>query len=294
MIHNRLLPFAFDNHVAHGAIVNLHLGVEDFLGRRRYSADVARLVGEAMAAMPLLTTHMHFEGRINLQFQGSGPIKLLVAQIDHHLNVRGMAKVEEALSGGFTELLQGGILALMLEPSGDARAASQATVPIEGASLAEALQGYFAQSEQLPTLIRLAARGERLAGFKLQRLPLQNAQGTDADWEHLQILADTLQADELLDTEPVTVLRRLFAEEPVRVFAERPVQVACRCSRDGISRLLLSLGREEIDGILAEQGRVAVTCEFCGHEYTFNRHEAGELFEAARAAATPPLNETRH
>lgn len=278
---NRLTGFVFENQVAHGAFVELSAGVGEMLGQRNYGADLRRLIGEAMAAMPLLATHLGFEGRINLQFQGEEAVKLLVAQVDHRLEVRAMAKAPTDVCGNFADLLQGGVLALMLEPIGEQRQASQALVPIAGDSLAQALEGYFEQSEQLPTLIRLAADGEHLRGFMLQRLPLEDAQGGEQDWEHLAILAATLKQEELLQVDPATLLGRLFAEEPLRLFEPRPVTVACRCSRAGISRLLLSLGREECDSILAEQGRIAVTCEFCGKEYTFNRSEAAELFAAA-------------
>jgi molecular chaperone Hsp33 len=278
---NRLSGFQFASNIAHGAFVQLSEGVAEMLGPRAYGAEVRTLLGEAMAAMPLLATHMHFEGRINLQFQGEGALKLLVAQVDHRLSVRAMAKAPAGLGGGFAELLQGGVLALMLEPKGAGTQPSQALVPIEGNSLAQALESYFSQSEQLPTLIRLAAEGERLGGFMLQRLPLRDAKGSEQDWEHLAILAATLTPQELLQEEAPTLLRRLFHEEDLHLFEPRPVQVACRCSRAGISRLLLSLGREEADEILAEQGRIAVTCEFCGREYAFSRSEAAELFAAA-------------
>jgi molecular chaperone Hsp33 len=278
---NRLTGFQFANNVAHGAFVELSEGVAEMLGPRAYGADVRALLGQAMAAMPLLATHLSFEGRINLQFQGEGGLKLLVAQVDHHLSVRAMAKAPAELSGGFAELLQGGVLALMLEPRGPKAQPSQALVPIEGDSLAQALESYFTQSEQLPTLIRLAAEGERLGGFMLQRLPLRDARGTEQDWEHLAILAATLTPQELLQVDAPTLLRRLFHEEDVRLFEPRPISVACRCSRAGISRLLLSLGKVEADTILAEQGRITVTCEFCGREYAFSKSEAAELFAAA-------------
>lgn len=291
---NQLTGFKFENNVAHGAIVELSEGVGAMLEHRHYAPQVRALVCEAMAAMPLLATHLSFEGRINLQFQGDGALKMLVAQVDHHLELRAMAKVSGEAEAGFADLLHGGVLALMLEPrnaqGGEQRNASQATVPIEGGSLAEALEGYFTQSEQLPTLIRLAADGERLRGFMLQRLPLEDATGTEEDWERLAIFAATLGEKELLEVDALTVLRRLFAEEELRAFAPRPVKVGCRCSRAGISRLLLSLGREECDSIIAEQGRIAVTCEFCGREYTFSKTEAGELFAAAGSI---PSN-TRH
>jgi molecular chaperone Hsp33 len=278
---NRLTGFLFENKVAHGAFVELSEGVSQMLGHRAYGADLRGLIGEAMAAMPLLATHLGFEGRINLQFQGGEDLKLLVAQVDHRLEVRAMATAPAGLQGSFNALLQGGVLALMLEPGGGQHQASQALVPIEGATLAQALEGYFEQSEQLPTLIRLAAAGDTLRGFMLQRLPLEDSQGSEQDWEHLSILAATLQQEELLQADPATLLQRLFAQEPLRLFEPRPVTVACRCSRAGIARLLLSLGREECDSILAEQGRIAVTCEFCGAEYAFNAGEAAELFAAA-------------
>ncbi|MDR3417114.1 MAG: Hsp33 family molecular chaperone HslO [Nevskia sp.] len=278
---NSLTGFLFENNVAHGAVVELSEGVPEMLGHRSYSPQISTLIGEAMAAMPLLATHLRFEGRINLQFQGQGAMKLLVAQVDHNLGVRAMAKAPADLGGDFAGLLAGGVLALMLEPNSEQRAASQALVPIEGGSLAQALENYFTQSEQLPTLLRLAATDGRLRGFLLQRLPLRDARGDAEDWDELALIAATLGQQELLQADAATLLRRLFGDRELRVFEPRPVTVSCRCSRVGISRLLLSLGREEAESILAEQGRIAVTCEFCGREYVFHHHDAMELFVAA-------------
>lgn len=287
---NTLTPFAFDNHVAHGALVRLESGVGELLDPRQYSPDLRVLLGEALAAMSLLATHLSFEGRINLQFQSlpatrtiaASQTQLLVAQVDHRLRVRAMAKAAAQASGSFRELLEGGVLALMMEPSSGQRPASQALVLIEGERLEQSLEAYFARSEQLPTLIRLAVRGNRLAGFMLQRMPLESAAGTQDDWEHLRTLAATLTRDELLDVEPDTLLMRLFADAPpLRRFEPRAVQVQCNCDRAGISRLLISLGREEVDAIIAEQSRVNVTCEFCGRDYQFSAPEAAELFSAA-------------
>lgn len=284
-VDSALTAFQFESHLAHGAIVQITHGAGSLLETRHYAPAVRQLIAEAIAAMPLLATHLRTEGRINLQFQSAdpaSPVKLLVAQVDHHLNVRGMAKAASDADGDFATLLAHGTLALMIEPLDDAQPATQAAVPVEGATLAEALEGYFGQSEQLPTLIRLAVRGQRLCGFLLQRLPLDaHTQATQDDWEHLSILAATLTADELLDVDPGTLLRRLFAEEALKVFAPRPVTVACRCSESGIGRLLLSLGRTEVDSILDEQGRVPITCEFCGREYVYLPADVQGLFAAA-------------
>lgn len=295
---NLLTTFAFDNHVAHGALVRLSGGVRELLDSRVYSPDLRALLGEAIAAMPLLATHLNFEGRINLQFQslpGTRTIaisktQLLVAQVDHRLRVRAMAKAASDVSGSFRELLEGGVLALMVEPTGGGnRPPSQALVIIEGERLEHSLEAYFERSEQLPTLIRLAARGDELAGFMLQRLPLESAQGNEDDWQHLRTLAATLTRDELLDTDTDRLLLNLFSDAPpLRRFEPREVHVACNCDRAGISRLLIGLGREEVDSILAEQGSASVTCEFCGQQYTFTAVEATELF------VTAPPSGTRH
>jgi molecular chaperone Hsp33 len=284
-VDNTLTAFQFDSHIAHGAFVQITHGAERLLDQRPYAPAVRKLIAETMAAMPLLATHLRTEGRINLQFQSSdaaSPVKLLVAQVDHNLNVRGMAKAADDVEGDFESLLSGGVLALLLEPLDDAQPTTQATVPVEGASMAEALEGYFSQSEQLPTLIRLAVRGNRLCGFLLQRLPIDShTDATEDDWQHVSILASTLKLDELLDVAPETLLRRLFAEEAITTFAPRAVNVACRCSDTGIGRLLLSLGKPEVDSIIDEQGRVAITCEFCGRDYVYLPADVQMLFAAA-------------
>ena len=281
---NQLIPFQFDNHIAHGAFVVLDVGVAEMLDQRAYDPVVRQLVGQTMVAMPLLATHARFEGRINLQFQGERAIKLLVAQVtqngDAPLVVRAMAKAAPKIEASYAELLHDGILALMLEPAVDTQPTRQAMVPIDGNSLSESLEGYFAQSEQLPTLVRLAATRDKLVGFMLQRLPLEHTKATEDYWEHLSILAGTLLADELLDVDAETLLRRLFANEAWHLQVPRAINVACRCSREGISLLLLSLGREEVDAIVAEQGKVAVTCEFCGKDYVYSRSDAVTLFAA--------------
>ncbi|MDP3295395.1 MAG: Hsp33 family molecular chaperone HslO [Nevskia sp.] len=283
---NQLIPFQFDNHIAHGAFVVIDTGAAEMLDMRAYHPAVRSLVAQTMAAMPLLATHSRFEGRINLQFQGERAVKLLVAQVVQRegapLTVRAMAKAAPQIDGSYAELLSDGVLALMLEPADDAQPSRQAMVPIDGDSLSESLEGYFAQSEQLPTLIRLGATADRVVGFMLQRLPLEHSKVTEEAWEHLAILAGTLNADELLSAEPETLMLRLFANEDWRLQEAQPVSIACRCSREGISLLLLSLGRDEVDTIVAEQGKVEITCEFCGRDYVYSRSDAATLFVAEK------------
>ena len=287
---NQLTEFLFPDLGARGAVVEFDEGIDAMLGARPYPADVRRLVGHAVAAMPLLAANTKFRGRMSLQFQGKGPLTMLVAQIEGDLQVRGMAKCSEQASGDFESLMGGGLLGLLLEPErGDRN--YQAVVAIEGGSLAAALEHYYANSEQVPSCMRLAAEGGRIRGIVLQRLPLGEKHSSEQNWEHLCALFATLGEAELAQTDALTILRRLFHAETLRLFDPQPVNLSCRCNRDSISAMLLSLGESELEEHLREHGRVDVTCEFCGRAYPFTGDDVRVLMMQAR---TQPSNATRH
>jgi len=279
---NELRELVFPERGVRGAYVDLNEGVADLLGWRHYAPDVFRLLGQALAATPLLASHLKFDGRINLQFQGKHALQMLVTQIDHQLELRGMAKAEADAAGDFAGLMQDGLLALMLEP-GKGSQYYQAVVEIRGTSLAEALEGYFTQSEQLSTFLRLAAGPDRFVGLMLQRLPAAEVKDGDEHWQHLQILAGTVSEKEMLEKDGETLLRHLFHEEDRRMFEPRPVALNCRCSHAGISKMLLGLGEQELAPVLLEHGRVAVTCEFCGREYAYTEADIRALLAAEHA-----------
>ena len=280
---NELRELLFPERGVRGAYVDLSQGIQDMVGWRDYAPDVYRLLGQALAATPLLASHLKFEGRINLQFKGSGALQLLVTQIDHNLQLRGMAKTALGATGSFSELMGEGMLAMVMEPARGTQY-YQAVVEIVGESLAEALEGYFNQSEQLATFIRLAAGPDRLVGLMLQRLPSDEVKDGDAHWEHMLALANTVKEPEMLSKDGETLLRHLFHEEDRRVFEPRTVALQCRCSHASISAMLLGLGQEELQPVLDEHGKVAVTCEFCGREYSYTEADILSLIAADQAS----------
>lgn len=278
-------PFLFEQRNVRGAWVDIRAGVAEMLGHRDYSPDVRRLVGESCSAVALLAAQTAFDGRLSLQFQrGSGALKLLVAQADPRLNVRGMAKAAAGAAGALDELMTGGILGLTIEGARGARD-YQALVEAKGATLAAALEAYFHQSEQVPTRLRLAGSPERLAGVLIQRLPPREGVDDDAHWDHLQALFGTLTDDELALSELDDLMLRVFPDEAIRVFNPKPVTLVCRCSHASISTMLVSLGRQELEQLLAERGEVEVTCEFCGKTYRYSASDMQGLFAAIEAKA---------
>jgi molecular chaperone Hsp33 len=154
----------------------------------------------------------------------------------------------------------------------------QGIVPLEGNSLAEAAQSFFAQSEQIPSLVRLAVddTGHVAGGLLLQHLP-EGEEGRERlhtrldhpEWEHVRILAETIRAKELYDLDlPVeSLLWRLFHEEEVRVLASVPLVRGCRCSPEHVRGIIARFTPEEQADMADENGVISVACEFCSQSF---------------------------
>lgn len=257
--------------------------------------SVMALLGESLAAAALLSASLKFRGTLTLQLAGSsGAVSMLVAQATDARTFRGMAHhaAGSAAAARFSEQVKGGRLVVSVE-QGEGIAPWQGIVPLEGESLAQCLESYFEVSEQLPTMIVLAANAETAAGLLLQKLPAPDSQGEGAAaavqdvWEEATALLATLGADELLATEPQELLRRLFGAHDLRLFDAEPVRFACRCSRERVASMLRGLGQAEVESIIAEQGAVTVTCEFCQRPYRFDAVDAQRLFLSPSGVADP-------
>ncbi|MEZ5739249.1 MAG: Hsp33 family molecular chaperone HslO [Burkholderiaceae bacterium] len=182
---------------------------------------------------------------------------------------------------------------MTLDPRDGDQSALPGVVPLEGESIAQALEQYMLRSEQLPTRLWLAADEQQTAGLLLQRLPGDGgAGGNDADadtWPRVQQLADTLQPAEMLASDADTMIRRLFWQEAVSATETRPLQFACSCSRDRVARMLQSLGADEVNDILEERGEIIVHCDYCNERYDFDAVDSLALFrtDLAPGSDTP-------
>lgn len=265
-----------------GAVVRLDGVWQAMLRGRAYAPAVRSLLGQTSAVAAIIASNLKQAGRLTFQFQGHGPVSLLVLDCNEELNLRGYAKAESAVvPGPLRNLLGDGRLLLTLDVAGMAQP-FQSHVPVEGDSIAQVFEHYLAQSEQAPARLWLAADGRAAAGLFLQKLPDADLRDSDG-WTRAVGLADTLEDRELLTLPAEDILTRLFHEETVRVFEPRPVIHHWPMDWDKIRAMLRSLGREEVDAILREQGEVAVHDDLTNHSYRFTAADVVELF-----AGPPP------
>ena len=271
-----------------GALVQLGSSWAEMAATRGYAAPVRELLGELAAVAALIGSNLKAPGRIGFQMTGHGPVSMLVMDCNDKLQLRGMARSilsDEAPShvAGVAGLLGDGQLVLTLQPR-DAETHYQSGVPLTGDTVAAVFEHYLEKSEQQPSRLWLTASPEAACGLFLQKLP--NADVLDADgWDRIVALAATVKPEELL-LAPETLLKRLFHEESVRLYPPRPAEWHCPRDVEKVRNMLLSLGREEIESMLADAEIIAVEDEICGHEYRFGPEILDELF--------PPSGRTLH
>jgi molecular chaperone Hsp33 len=212
--------------------------------------------------------------------QGSGPVRLLVADCTAELRIRGMAQYEKEkmISSSERHLLGDGRLCVTLEEVGSGRM-YQSLVPLEGETLEQIFEHYLSQSEQTQAYLSLKADDGALCGLLLEKLPGADSRDPDG-WNRVRHLAATLTLDETRDAQPYDLLTRVFPEELMRVFRLYPVEYHCPYDEEKVKDMLRGLGRAEVEAIVAEQGEVVIRNEMCNHEYRFGREAIERLFAA--------------
>ena len=266
--------FMFDGHPVRGQFACLDETLAQVFARHQYPARVAEQLGQALVAASLLADTLKLDGSLVLQAKGTGPLRLLMVECDAQGRLRGIAKHNDDAAliqgSGLQSLYGQGHLSISLLPNSGER--YQGIVPLEGANLSEVLDGYFAQSEQLPTRLWLTADGKRAAGMLLQQLPVNAGEQVDAGyWEHLTALAHTLKPIELKELPAEMILHRLYHEETIQLFDGHDIEFHCPCSRERSARALISLGIEDLTALMQEQPTVSVDCEFCGEKHQYDQ-----------------------
>lgn len=289
-----------------GRVVRLGPALDAILSRHDYPPHVAEALGQALGLVAMLGATLKGENAVlTLQAKSDGPVSLLVADYDVSGALRGYATFQNGDAPGAGKKIFGaGSLAMTIDP-GEGFDRYQGIVELNGNSLVEAAHTYFAQSEQLPTFVRLAVAQSydalnttgdktwtwRAGGLMIQHLAREGgaaevgapqdqdedqepvAVGEDnEDWQRARFLAETVEDHELLDPNlsAERLLYRLFHEEGVVVFPTEKCRDQCRCSRDRVRNLLKTIAGGDMQDMTDESGQISVTCEFCSTKYAFN------------------------
>jgi molecular chaperone Hsp33 len=274
--------FLFEEIPVRGEIVHLDQSFQKIMEQHQYPPLIQRWLGEALVLVSLLSTMIKFSGKLSIQFQGKGRFKLLLAQCNKDLHLRGLAQWEgEDLTE--TEILQSlkqGTIVITIDPE-NGKKNYQGIVAWQGETLSECIEGYFETSEQIPTKIWITVDEKRAAGFLLQRIPSEGPRTElvhDQDWEHINFLTDTLTPQELLTLDNKTILKRLYVEEDVRLFESKRIIFQCTCSEQRSANAILILGQAEAQEELKTKKQIVVKCEFCNREYAFDSVDVAGLF----------------
>ncbi|GJD94335.1 Hsp33 family molecular chaperone [Methylobacterium iners] len=307
-----VLPFSVEALDVRGRVVRLGPSVDTILRRHGYPDPVARLVGEAAALTVLLGSSLKFEGRFQLQTKTDGPVEMIVVDFEAPDRLRATARFDagrvKALGDAplrAPDLIGQGHLAMTID-QGSERSRYQGVVALEGQSLEEAAHQYFRQSEQIPTQVRLAvaeqfaegAAAYRAGGLLVQFLPQSLDRARLADlppgdipeghvhlepgrvpeddaWVEARSLVATVEDHELVDpaVSSERLLYRLFHERGVRVFEAQPVHEQCRCSPERVMGMIRSFSEAERRDMVADDGRIGITCEFCSRRYDLDPAE---------------------
>lgn len=296
---NLVQPFRLEKTNIRGRVVRLGSVLQDIINRHNYPSPVSYMLSEAVTLCVLLSAMLKYDGVFTLQIKGSGPIHALVADATTDGKIRGYASFDEQgvkklakrkpdQEHHFFHLLGKGYVSFTVDQDREDVERYQGIVELQGESLMDSVKYYFDQSEQIKTNFKLSIHPQdgqwRSGAIMIQHMP-SDKKGeiaediSEEDWSRSSMLMETVRENELLapNLNAQDILYRLFHEEGVRVYDTIPIEHVCRCSKERVENIILTLPTEEVDDLLKEQGKVSVDCEFCSRNYSFSKDDVAEL-----------------
>lgn len=280
-----VLPFDLPDVGLRGRVVRLEASSTRALSAHALPEPAARVAGETLALAAILGTSLKLDGRLTIQTKSDGPLDLVTADYygaadGRTIGLRGYGQIDatrlEALDDktAFDRLVGDGMLAITIEPKVGGQT-YQGVVELNPAGISASAEHYFGQSEQLPTVLRLAAApvyvpGKREPQWRAGGIMLQATPGHESggdDWERLSGFLATVEDMELLDTQlpAEQLLWRLFHEDETRVLPFQQVEFRCSCDTGRIATVLKSYSDKDRLGLADPDGIIRARCEFCGN-----------------------------
>lgn len=270
---DQLHRYLFRDADVRGELVQLQQSFDEMIKEHDYPQIIQQLLGELVAATTLMTATLKFEGDIAVQLQSEGQIKYVAVNGTDKQKIRGIARWDgEITETAFDKLFAKGILVITITPNKGER--YQGIVALDKPTLAECLEEYFQQSEQLPTKVvlhtQISADSVFAGGMLLQALPASDKEQQLLQFDHLSQLTATISAGELAELAAEDVLYRLYHEEEVELYPAQDVEYSCGCSKQRSATALTSVDKNELLDIVATQGAVVMNCQYCNARYEFD------------------------
>jgi len=290
-----VLPFELPEIGLRGRFARLGAVATRSLSTHPLPEPAQRALGEAMTLAALLGSSLKLTGRMSVQTKSEGPLNLVTADYVAGGGLRGYARLDgngfTALNGdmAFARLVGNGVLAITIEPKTEPEAPKtyQGIVPLAREGLAASAEHYFDQSEQLPTMLKLAAaplyraglHGWCAGGLMVQTTPDVSDVRESDDWRRISLFLQTLEDYELLDSAVPAedVLWRLFHEDDVVVHNAQALRFHCGCGREKVSSVLAAYSPSDLADLAEADGVVRAKCEFCGAIYEFPLKESSQI-----------------
>ncbi len=276
--------FIFEDTDIRGNYVKLNHTIEEATQHQALPQNIHIALGELMIASSLLASTLKLDGSLTLQIQTNGPLKLLIAECNENLGIRGTVKWNGPIESiAPIDLIKEGHFIITLIQK-NAKTPYQGIVPMEGNSISELLENYMLRSEQIQTKLWIHSQENIFHGILIQKLPFNSsAEALDHDamisaWEDIVMSADKSFKTIHPELEASKILQTIFSSETIRLFDPSYPNFACSCSKKSVENMLRLIGKKECESIIEEQSSITIHCDFCNECYKYYEDEVEFIF----------------
>jgi len=276
--------FIFENTDIRGNYVKLNHTIEEATQHQALPQNIHIALGELMVASSLLASTLKLDGSLTLQIQTNGPLKLLIAECNDNLGIRGTVKWNGPIESiAPIDLIKEGHFIITLIQK-NAKTPYQGIVPMEGNSISELLENYMLRSEQIQTKLWIHSQENIFHGLLIQKLPFNSsAEALDQEamtsaWEDIVMSADKSFKAIHPALEASKILQIIFSSETIRLYDPSYPNFECSCSKKSVENMLRLIGKKECESIIEEQSSITIHCDFCNECYKYSEDEVEFIF----------------
>lgn len=279
-----LYRFIFENTDIRGNYVKLNHTIEEATQHQALPQNIHIALGELMVASSLLASTLKLDGSLTLQIQTNGPLKLLIAECNDNLGIRGTVKWKGPIESiAPIDLIKEGHFIITLIQK-NAKTPYQGIVPMEGNSISELLENYMLRSEQIQTKLWIHSQENIFHGLLIQKLPFNSSaealdhEAMTSGWEDIVMSADKSFKAIHPALEASKILQTIFSSETIRLYDPSYPNFACSCSKKSVENMLRLIGKKECESIIEEQSSITIHCDFCNECYKYSEDEVEFIF----------------